>query len=287
MPASTPDPGPHQDEVTPSDVADLVGRTPSAGPVGRIAIAHLDNDARGARWATATAEALADRGIGVLLVDLIEQRTGWQGLSEVAKGGVRLRDVLQPHPYLPIASVGSGLDRDRALGRIDGALRHVPAELGVVIVGVRSRDLRRRRGSRALRSGWFDRVLLVAGTAARLGGYPRIGQTPVEVVVSDVDPPAEQVPPVRPLGAVEALGAGRPATPPAPQQPRTGRAPRAGRGPSSPGEPYRSATVRVLPAGTGTGTDPAAMETDEEAAGATPGSPRERRTARPARRPPQ
>jgi hypothetical protein len=272
--------------MTPADLADLIGRTPPAGPVGRIAIACLDDDSRPARWAAVTAEALAGRGVGVLLVDLTPAGTGWHGVSEVAGGGAQLPDVLDHHPYLPIASVGPGADRDRAVNGLAEAIRDVPSELAVVLVVLRNRDLRRRRGAKALRSGWFDQVLIITGSDRRRD-IPRLGDTPVEVVVIDDEPPEQEVAAVRPVPPVRR--AREPGTRPSPADPAAGEAPTAQDvsasedlpnpegvpaeegAPSTPDDHYRSATVRVLPPPERSGTpDPPARPSGTQGEGEGP-----------------
>jgi hypothetical protein len=251
-----------EDEVTVAGLADLIGRTPAAGPVGRIAIACLDDDARAVRWATATTEALAHEGVGVLLADLTPGGTGWRGLSEVARGDARLSEVLDRHPYLQVASVGPGADRDRALGGVTEALHDVPSELAVVLVVLRGRDLRRRRSPQALRSGWFDRLLLFTATSTRSRELPRAGRTPLEVVVTAAAPPAHGGAAGHQIRSAAAPHARHGRT--SPDDPTTSDAP------SSPDEPYRSTTVRVLPSPERTERATTSTGSDREEEGAPP-----------------
>lgn len=120
-----------------ADLADAVLAVRTAGSTLHLGIAPVGEDVTSAvAWAHALAEALADGGSSVLLVDMATGPTGTRGILEVVRDRVPLADVVTYADGRTLAVAGPGADRAQALQALVTLPTVLPADVDVLLVAL-------------------------------------------------------------------------------------------------------------------------------------------------------
>ena len=120
-----------------SDLAAAVRAVHPAGSTLHLGVAPVGEDLTSAgAWARALAEALADAGSSVLLVDVATGTTGGRGILEVVRDRVPLADVVTYADGRTLAVAGPGADRAQALQALVTLPTVLPADVDVLLVAL-------------------------------------------------------------------------------------------------------------------------------------------------------
>jgi hypothetical protein len=104
------------------------------GRVGLVAAAEDGPDPLA--WADALARALSARGLRVLLVDLMAERSAGPGVAEVAAGEARIAQAVGFDHELLLATLGPGGDRHAALAGLPVVVDRLPSDIEVLLVAL-------------------------------------------------------------------------------------------------------------------------------------------------------
>ena len=117
------------------DLADAVRAVQVPGSTLHLGLAPVGEDPTSTvAWTRALAEALADRGASVLLVDIATGPVGVRGITEVVRDRVPLPDVVTYAEGRSLAITGPGADRLQALQAIITLPTVLPSDVDVLLV---------------------------------------------------------------------------------------------------------------------------------------------------------
>ena len=117
------------------DLADAVRAVQVPGSTLHLGLAPVGEDpTTTVAWTRALAEALADRGASVLLVDVATGPVGVRGITEVVRDRVPLTDVVTYAQGRSLAITGPGADRLQALQAIITLPTVLPSDVNVLLV---------------------------------------------------------------------------------------------------------------------------------------------------------
>ncbi len=142
-----------------SDLADAVRAVQMPGSTLHLGIAPVGEDiTSSSEWTRALAEALADDGASVLLVDLSGRAGGARGILEVVRDRTPLADVVSYADGRSLAIAGPGADRLEALKALVTLPTVLPDDVDVLLVSLPQITTR----SAVNASRVLDQVLFVA-----------------------------------------------------------------------------------------------------------------------------
>ena len=119
------------------DLADAVRAVHVPGATLHLGLAPVGEDlTSSAAWTRALAEALADSGSSVLLVDLVAEGAGAAGILEVVRDRRPLSEVVTYADGRPLAEVGPGADALQALQALITLPTLLPEDVDVMLVAL-------------------------------------------------------------------------------------------------------------------------------------------------------
>ena len=117
------------------DLADAVRAVQVPGSTLHLGLAPVGEDLTSTvAWTRALAEALADRGASVLLVDIATGPVGARGITEVVRDRVPLSDVVTYAEGRSLAIAGPGADRLQGLQAVITLPTILPADVDVLLL---------------------------------------------------------------------------------------------------------------------------------------------------------
>ena len=117
------------------DLADAVRAVQVPGSTLHLGLAPVGEDPTSTvAWTHALAEALADRGASVLLVDIATGPVGVRGITEVVRDRVPLTDVVTYAEGRSLAITGPGVDRLQALQAVITLPTVLPSDVDVLLL---------------------------------------------------------------------------------------------------------------------------------------------------------